>query len=720
MCAYGNIKIYMASQDTNTNISSSAPSPASSVIVAPGDDPGRQAAPAATPAPVTGASVMADIASNISEAHNILLALSSDPTVDELAAAIGLSLFLDRIGKHATAIYSGITPNALEFLNPEDTFETSADALQDFVIALSKDKADHLRYKVDGDYVRIFITPYRSRIAKDDLDFSYGDYNIDLVVALDVSSGADLDDALREHGRIMHDAVIINITNSDPGKLGEIEWSDKDASSISEMVANLLYAMNGRDALEPEEATAFLTDIVAATNRFSNSFTTPTAMQIASKLMESGADQQLVSQNIAAELDDDLLSYSGALRRRPKKSSADKTSMGIKHRKEESEPEPKSESKTSPKSKPKSAPKSESELKSEPKTKPEPTPSPAPSPEPVASPTTVAPEPTASTATPAPVPQPEPAPAPEPASSDAGDTALLADLQAAAADLTNDTVPTQAPTPVSAPATPTLTPTQTPEATAQAAPTAPVVEAAPAAAPATPASPAPALPTSPSPDLGAAPAPVAPVVGAVDVTPLSPGSFAAPVKSETIVAPTAEFTEDVTSGTNKYGQMLEAALAEANGEPVLPPTPAPDAQPAPAPTPELSPTIVTPDVSAPANPAASIAPPVASAPEINSVPTINYAPEDTNSSILPPPPTPPVSAGTMLPPTPEVTPTTPAASPVLPNVATLTSPSVSATEPIQAAPAAPALEVNPPTPPAAPAAPAAPADDNSAFKIPGM
>ena len=156
------------------------------------------------------------------------------------------------------------------------------------MIALNKDKADHLRYKLDGDYVKIYITPYKAKITEEDLEFSYGDYNVDLVLALDVANGVDLDAALREHGRIMHDAVIVNITTGNPGRLGEIEWSDKTASSVSEMIARLLYSVNSKVKIEKEEATAFLTGIVAATNRFSSAGTTSETMQIASKLMDSG------------------------------------------------------------------------------------------------------------------------------------------------------------------------------------------------------------------------------------------------------------------------------------------------------------------------------------------------------------------------------------------------------------------------------------------------
>ena len=249
---------------------------------------------------------VSEVVSKIADAHNVLIALSSDPSVDELAAAIGLSIYLDKLGKRATAIYSGSTPNALEFLKPEETFESTADALQDFVIALNKEKADHLRYKLDGEFVKVYITPYRTRVSADDLEFSYGDFNVDLVIALDVMNGIDLDTALREHGRIMHNAVIINITTGKPGKFGEIEWSEPKASSVSEIAANLAYMMSRDMPLEKEEATAFLTGIVAATNRFSNARTFAATMKLASRLMESGANQQLISKNITPDVDNEL------------------------------------------------------------------------------------------------------------------------------------------------------------------------------------------------------------------------------------------------------------------------------------------------------------------------------------------------------------------------------------------------------------------------------
>ena len=247
--------------------------------------------------------IVAQVAERIRTSDNVLVALSKDPSVDELSAALGLTFMLDKIGKRATAIFSGAIPNAIEFLEPEKTFEANTDSLQDFIIALDKEKADHLRYKIDGDYVKVFITPYKTTINESDMEFSHGDYNVDLVISLNVSEVGDLDAALSEYGRIMHDATSINITAGVAGNFGDIEWGNPEASSVSEMVGSLADAIKDKDdILDKPISTALLAGIVAATNRFSNERTTAETMALASKLMAAGADQQLISSSIPVEI----------------------------------------------------------------------------------------------------------------------------------------------------------------------------------------------------------------------------------------------------------------------------------------------------------------------------------------------------------------------------------------------------------------------------------
>ena len=268
-----------------------------------------------------------DVLSKIRDADSVLVALSNDPTVDEIAAAMGLSMALDEIGKHVTAIYSGKTPNVLEFLKPRERFETGTESLQDFVIALNKDKADHLRYKIDGDFVKVYVTPYKTTISDNDLEFSRGDYNVDLVIALNVPAATELDAALNEYGRIMHDATSINITNGTAGNFGDLEWVDTGSSSISEMVSKLAFALD--EKMDSSTATALLTGLVAATDRFKNPETTPEAMALAAKLMGAGADQQLVVQNVQGEVI--FNGESGASGSSDESASKDTTQLEISH-----------------------------------------------------------------------------------------------------------------------------------------------------------------------------------------------------------------------------------------------------------------------------------------------------------------------------------------------------------------------------------------------------
>lgn len=241
------------------------------------------------------------IVDKIKTSENVLIALTKAPSVDEISAAIALTIFLDNMQHHVTAVFSGKVPESLNFLSPETIFETNTSSLQDFIIALSKEKADHLRYKLEGDYVKVFITPYKTEITEKDLSFMKGDYNVDFVIGINVKSVGDLDNALvEEGGKILHSASAVDITCEDPGRFGEIEWSNKVASSVCEMMTQLIFAVQGQDkTLDPEVATALLTGIVAATQRFSNNRTTPQTLTLASKLMELGADQQLITANIA-------------------------------------------------------------------------------------------------------------------------------------------------------------------------------------------------------------------------------------------------------------------------------------------------------------------------------------------------------------------------------------------------------------------------------------
>lgn len=230
-------------------------------------------------------------------AQNVLVTVSKDPSVDQLAASIGLTLALNKMGKHATVVYSGATPSTIQFLKPAEIIEENTDSLRDFIIALDKTKADKLRYKVEDEFVRIFITPYKSSISESDLEFSQGDFNVDVVLALGVQSQDQLDEAIRAHGRIFHDATVATIDLETPSELGSINWANPKASSLCEMSANLIGLLDNK-AVDAQIATALLTGIVATTDRFKNDKTSPNTMSISAVMMSAGANPQLIADEL--------------------------------------------------------------------------------------------------------------------------------------------------------------------------------------------------------------------------------------------------------------------------------------------------------------------------------------------------------------------------------------------------------------------------------------
>ena len=51
----------------------------------------------------------------VKSASHVLVTVSANPTVDELAASIGLTLALNKMDKHATTVFSGVVPSTIEF-----------------------------------------------------------------------------------------------------------------------------------------------------------------------------------------------------------------------------------------------------------------------------------------------------------------------------------------------------------------------------------------------------------------------------------------------------------------------------------------------------------------------------------------------------------------------------------------------------------------------------
>lgn len=242
--------------------------------------------------------VIEEIIKALDKSNNVLITLRQQPTVDEVTAAMAMFDILEKYQKYPTAIFSGDLPPDVEFLGAGDLFQKDTDNLRDFIIYLDKSKADRLRYKVDGDYIKVFITPYRTQITQNDIMFEQGDYNIDTVITIGAVKRDDLDIAISEKIQVLHDATVIAI-NDGPEKsdFATINWENLDGSGACEIMTKIGAAFaNGKDKpyLDEVIATVLLTGLIVRTNQFTNEKVTPNTMALAGQLIQAGANQQLI------------------------------------------------------------------------------------------------------------------------------------------------------------------------------------------------------------------------------------------------------------------------------------------------------------------------------------------------------------------------------------------------------------------------------------------
>ena len=138
-----------------------------------------------------------------------------------------------------------------------------------------------MRVNPDGDFVKVYITPYRSKITPADLTFEDGDFNVELIIALGVNSQDDLDQAIAAHGKIFHDAVTTTINlNPVQDELGTISWQGNGETCYAQLTTDLIKAISN------DAVPALLDSSIA---------TTADVMSLASYLMDCGANQQLIS-----------------------------------------------------------------------------------------------------------------------------------------------------------------------------------------------------------------------------------------------------------------------------------------------------------------------------------------------------------------------------------------------------------------------------------------
>ncbi|MFH1509181.1 MAG: hypothetical protein ABIE68_03390 [bacterium] len=238
----------------------------------------------------------------IDDAKSILLITREHPTEDSIGSLLACGLFLEKMGKEIDLVCPSGFSSALNFLPRYDKIKGTLKSANNFVISLDTSHAKVAEFSYDfdedGNKLNIYITPEKGNYNESHLDTYSGSYNYQAIITINTPDLERLGSIYEKHASLFFKTPIINIDNSSANEnFGEVNLVDVKASSTSEVLYEMIKEIDFK-LFDKNIATSLLTGITAGTQSFQNNRTTPKSFQVASSLIDHGADQQLIVKKI--------------------------------------------------------------------------------------------------------------------------------------------------------------------------------------------------------------------------------------------------------------------------------------------------------------------------------------------------------------------------------------------------------------------------------------
>lgn len=237
----------------------------------------------------------------IEDKKNILITFKKHFCGDAIGSALALKLFLEQMEKRVDIICADfVLPSQYTFLKNSQKITNNFEGLSNFVINLDIEKTgiSELSYDTKDNKLRIFITPKNGYINKENITTSQSDFKYDLIITINTPDLNSLGKIYTDHENFFYTKPIINIDHQANNEhYGQINIIDLPASTSAEIIFDLLQKSKA-ELLNRQVAQALLTGIIAGTNSFKKNKVRPQTLQVASKLVDLGADRSFIIKNL--------------------------------------------------------------------------------------------------------------------------------------------------------------------------------------------------------------------------------------------------------------------------------------------------------------------------------------------------------------------------------------------------------------------------------------
>ena len=216
--------------------------------------------------------------------REIIVVIRSNPSLDNLVAGVALAEALKKIGRQANVVCpTKITGETSKLSLAESVLNFIPQKQLEVAVSYKTGSLSEIGFQKDPKALQLNLKPRPSQSVIDPLNIHYQEREVEPKAAffIEVENLAHLQSFYEENETLFKKIPIINIdyhpTNTNYGKINLI---DTKASSISEMIALMLYDL--RVYLSPEIAKMLYQGIASKTGNFSPEYFSANALEAAS------------------------------------------------------------------------------------------------------------------------------------------------------------------------------------------------------------------------------------------------------------------------------------------------------------------------------------------------------------------------------------------------------------------------------------------------------
>lgn len=231
----------------------------------------------------------------------VLIVFNSTQNIDAICGALALKKFLEKQHKQADIVSDSFTvPHNLRFVKGIENIRGEISHLQKFIIKVdvSNIKMDTLSYDIKDNWLSIYLTPKQGIITKNELRTAQSNFKYDLIITINAQDLESLGNVFFNNTDLFYRVPVINFDNH-PGNehFGQINFVELTATSTSEIIFKIMSQL-GEAYVDEDIATALLAGMISQTQSFKAPNVTPYTLNIASKLMNLGADREKIVKNL--------------------------------------------------------------------------------------------------------------------------------------------------------------------------------------------------------------------------------------------------------------------------------------------------------------------------------------------------------------------------------------------------------------------------------------